>query len=154
MDLIVKIVNDYKFKSALSNSMNGTMTDDIISHDQSLNLYLQSNIRSGQAVLSTNAIFMDGVLSVIIVLFYVVQTALSTTNYLFIGIFMMGRAYLKVPMSIALIHHHRCLEKNAGQVGAVHPKDEVVIQFSSYKEKVLYIIKKIRKQFGKQISMR
>jgi len=35
----------------------------------------------------------------------------------------------------------------------IHPKGESV-EFTSYKEKVLYIIKKIRKQFGKSIHLR
>ena len=35
----------------------------------------------------------------------------------------------------------------------VHPKSEVKMEFKTYKEKVLFIINMIRKQFGKSIAM-
>jgi len=64
------------------------------------------------------------------------------------GILLMCRSYLKFPIAIVLINHQIQLRQFHLQQNVVHPKGES-IEFSSYKEKVLFIIKKIRKQFGK-----
>jgi len=56
----------------------------------------------------------------------------------------MGRSYLKFPIAIALLGHHKQLQIMQAEQNQIHPKGESV-EFTSYKEKVLYIIKKIRK---------
>jgi hypothetical protein len=66
---------------------------------------------------------------------------------------MMGRAYLKIPIALSIIKHHCGLSHFKSNNSTVHPKNEQ-IEFSTYKEKVLFILNKIRKQFGKEIIMR
>ena len=95
----------------------------------------------------TSTIAMDTFLSVLILAFYLYQYVLSINdelNYLHIGACMMGRSYLKFPIAIALLGHHKQLQIMQAEQNQIHPKGESV-EFTSYKEKVLYIIKKIRK---------
>jgi hypothetical protein len=62
----------------------------------------------------------------------------------------MGRAYLKLPFVVALIKFILKVRQIRLQQLMVHPQKQEQ-NFKSYKEKVLFIINSIRKQFGKRI---
>jgi hypothetical protein len=63
---------------------------------------------------------------------------------------MMVRAYFKIPFSIAIMLFIAKLKEIRHSQNAIFPKKQVE-DFKSYKEKVLFIITSIRKQFGKRI---
>lgn len=104
-------------------------------------------------MLKTEFVVMDTIFVVLTVTLYLIQLGLSQTgdlNYLHIGILMMVRAYFKIPFSIAIMLFIAKLREIRHSQNAIFPKRQSE-DFKSYKEKVLFIITSIRKQFGKRI---
>jgi hypothetical protein len=96
---------------------------------------------------------MDAFLSLIIVCMYLTQMGLAQSddlNYLHIGMLMMVRAYFKLPLTVAIVMFIVKVNKIRHSQNTILPKKQSE-EFKTYKEKVLYIINAIRKQFGKRI---
>ena len=103
-DLVTKIVNHYMVIQAnfsVENLNNGSHIyfDEPLTFDDSKN-------NGGLFVIKGDYIIMDAVLVVAIIIMYVIQASLASSenlNYLHIGILMMVRGYLKLPFAIAML---------------------------------------------------
>ena len=73
-------------------------------------------------------------------------------NYLHIGALITCRFFLRSPFLVALLIHHYQLRLSRVNQNLIFPKEDK-LEFTTYKEKVLYIINQIRLQFGKVICM-
>jgi hypothetical protein len=71
-------------------------------------------------------------------------------NYLHIGVLMMVRAYFKIPFAVAIVFFIAKVKEIRHSQNMIFPKTRTE-DFKTYKEKVLFIITSIRKQFGKRI---
>ena len=73
-------------------------------------------------------------------------------TYYSLGVLLISRIYLRVPFLVALLIHHYKLKLCQIQQNIIFPNNEK-LEFATYKEKVLFIINNIRKQFSKVIYM-
>jgi hypothetical protein len=71
-------------------------------------------------------------------------------NYMHIGMLMMVRAYFKLPFAVAILLFIAKVKEIRNSQNMIFPKTRAE-DFKTYKEKVLFIITSIRKQFGKRI---
>jgi hypothetical protein len=71
-------------------------------------------------------------------------------NYLHIGMLMMVRAYCKIPFLVAILLFVAKVKEIRHIQNMIFPKTRTD-DFKTYKEKVVFIITSIRKQFGKRI---
>lgn len=71
-------------------------------------------------------------------------------NYMHIGMLMMVRAYFKIPMAVAILLFVAKMREIHHSQNVIFPKTRSG-EFKTYKEKVLFIITSIRKQFGKRV---
>lgn len=67
-----------------------------------------------------------------------------------IGMLMMVRAYFKLPFAVAVLLFIAKVKEIRHSQNMIFPKTNTE-DFKTYKEKVLFIITSIRKQFGKRI---
>jgi hypothetical protein len=150
VDLIVKLSNHIMVLR--SNFSNQKSHEDQIYFDEPLTFDPFKN-QGGHFLIKTEFVVMDAVLVLITLTMYFIQMGLTQSgelNYLHIGILMMVRAYFKVPFSVAIILFIAKLREIRHSQNMIFPKRQSE-DFKTYKEKVLFIITSIRKQFGKRI---
>lgn len=149
LDAVVKITNHIMVvKSNFQHQINN---EEQIYFNEPLTFDPFSN--NGSFVIKTEYIIMDAVAVVAIIVMYLIQMGLAQSgelNYLHIGMLMMVRAYLKIPFAVAIILFVAKVKEIRHSQNMVFPKLRSE-DFKTYKEKVLFIIGSIRKQFGKRI---
>ena len=155
IDAVAKVVNHYsvlQMQDSGTNQrvVNGKVQKDAIVHPLFNSGFIQLN---NQPVVSTATVTLDILLLFLLIVIFVVEFLLADdVSFLVLGIMLISRFYLRLPFTTALIIHHYKLRLARIQGGVVF-KDKERDDFSTYKEKVLFIINQVRNQFSKVIYM-
>lgn len=109
----------------------------------------------GEPIISTSVIAQDLTLIILLFLAFVIEQASYSSgslDFLKVGSLIVARLFLRLPFMIELVTHHYKLRLCRVQQNLIFPNRDKR-NFSNYKEKVLYILEQVRKQFGKVIYM-
>jgi len=94
----------------------------------------------GEPVISYSIVAMDGVFLILSIGFYFFESIFyESLSYFSLAAILMSRFYFRLPFIFALIIHHYKLRLCRIQQNIIFPNREK-LEFSTYKEKVLYII--------------
>ncbi len=109
----------------------------------------------GEPVISNSVVVMDLLLLLVLTLVYLIQHVFISSaelTYIQVGVLLISRFYLRLPFTVALLAHHYKLKLARLQERLLFQNRERN-DFTTYKEKVLFIINQVRLQLGRVLYM-